>query len=196
MAHYFTNDENLKTDVFEITLRFNGKTLVFLSGAGVFSAKKPDGASVMLLKSIPELSGSLLDLGCGYGLIGIALNAGNTLELTQTDINARAVELTALNCAKNGVKSRVFVSDCFENIAESFDTVVLNPPIHAGKAAVFRMFEGARAHLNANGRFYTVILKKHGAKSAIAKLTALFGACEVSAKKKGRFVLLCRIAET
>lgn len=185
MSHYFINDAGLEHKHIEITFCFNGRTFVFKSDAGVFSSKKPDSASVLLLKSIPELSGALLDLGCGYGLTGIVLNARNNLKLTQTDINARAVFLTKLNAGKNRVASDVFLSDGFENITDSFDAIALNPPVHAGKKTVYGLFEGSFAHLRANGALYTVMLKKHGAYSAVKKLAQLFGNCEIINKKAG-----------
>jgi len=83
-------------------------------------------------------------------------------------------------------------SDCFENISDKFDTITLNPPIHAGKDVVFRMFEEAAAHLNPGGAFYAVMLEKHGAKSARRKLVEVFLACEALYHKKGAYVFCCR----
>ena len=82
------------------------------------------------------------------------------LEVTMADSNGRALRCAQQNCEANQVKAQIIQSDCFQNISQSFDTIALNPPIHAGKAVMYAMYEGAYAHLNAGGRFYVVIPKK------------------------------------
>lgn len=189
MSHYFTPDASLPDRDIAITYGFKGRQYSFTSNAGVFSATRIDDATDLLLQTLPPLTGSLLDMGCGYGCIGIVLAKTYNLTLTQVDVNPRALALTTTNCAKNDVASTVLQSNGFDAVPDSFDTVVINPPIHAGKGVVFAMYEGAHAHLNPNGRLFIVILKKHGAESSIAKLTQLFGHCDILYKKKGTYVL-------
>ena len=162
---------------------------VFTADTGVFSARKMDTGTDILLRNIPALKGSLLDMGCGCGCIGIVLAKAYGLDLTQADINPRAVRLTIENAAKNGVVSRVVQSDLFSKIQEDFDTVVINPPIHAGKNVIFSMYEGSYKHLKPGGKLYIVILKKHGAESSIKHLAKTFGNCQVLYKKKGCYIL-------
>ena len=163
----------------------------FTADAGVFSSTKMDQNTDILLKNIPQLKGSLLDMGCGFGCIGIVLAKEYGLVLTQSDINPKAVRLTEENCKANGVESTVLVSDGYDKIQGKFDTIVINPPIHAGKAVMYKLYEGAFDRLDKDGRLYIVILKKHGAESTMAKLQEFFGNCTVIYKKKGCYVLCC-----
>ena len=164
---------------------FAGIDFVFETNAGLFSKDHIDPASDILIRAVPRLSGSLLDLGCGYGCIGIVLAKAYSLRLTQADINEAALRLAGKNCEAAGVESVIIKSDCFENIPGLFDTITLNPPIHAGKAVVYRMFEESAGHLPNGGRLFVVTLKKHGAESTRKKLLEVFGNCETIYKKKG-----------
>ncbi|MCL2372663.1 MAG: methyltransferase [Defluviitaleaceae bacterium] len=193
MSHYFIEDASIKPDIKKIHYSFGGHAFIFTTNAGVFSKDHVDHATDILLNTIPPLAGDLLDLGCGYGCIGIVLAKANAINLTQADINQAALDLTKLNCKENGVASNIIKSDCFENIHGKFDTIILNPPIHAGKATTFKMYEGAFLHLNAGGKLYIVTLKKHGAESTQAKLLSIFGNCQPLYKKKGYFVFCCTI---
>lgn len=191
MSHYFIEDESLKRNLKKIVYYYTDKKFVFTTHDGLFSKGHVDEATDILLKSIPPLSGSLLDMGCGYGCIGIVLAKMYNLKLTQCDVNKMALDMTRVNCRDNNVESEIIKSDCFENITGLFDTIVINPPIHAGKSVTYRMFEDSINHLNIGGCLYVVNLKKHGAESTMAKLTEVFGGCEVIYKKKGIFVFRC-----
>jgi 16S rRNA (guanine1207-N2)-methyltransferase len=201
MNHYFTNNESLKKDIKYIDYEFKGEKFRFATHPGIFSKDHVDYVTDVLLNTIPPLGagtsaegghteiGTVLDLGCGYGCIGIVLAKMYELKLTQADVNSAAVELTRINCELNGVESDIIVSDCFAGINESFNTIVINPPIHAGKSVTYRMYEDSLAHLNDGGKLYIVTLKKHGAESTVAKLREVFGNCEIIYKKKGIYVL-------
>ena len=189
--HYFINDPDLKNKEINITYFFKGKQYTFISNSGVFSSLSIDVATDLLIKTIPPLDGSLLDMGCGYGCIGIVLAKEYSLELTQVDINQRVIDLTKINCEVNDVKSNVLLSDSFNNVTGCFDTITINPPIHAGKSVIYDMYEGSLQHLNNNGKLYVVIQKKHGAESTVKKLNQVFGHCEILYKKKGYYILCC-----
>ncbi|HNX15426.1 MAG TPA: methyltransferase [Oscillospiraceae bacterium] len=191
MSHYFIEDKNLKHKLATVEYYFKECKFMFTTDAGMFSKDDVDSATEILLNAIPPLSGSLLDLGCGYGVIGIVLAKACGLKLTQADVNGAAVELTVKNAKANGVVTQAVKSDCFENISGTFDTITLNPPIHAGKAVTYRMYEESIAHLNPGGKFYIVTLKKHGAESTEVKLKSVYGNCETIYKKKGVFVFCC-----
>jgi 16S rRNA (guanine1207-N2)-methyltransferase len=191
MSHYFIEDNSLKRSVKKIVYHFMDNEFVFTTDSGLFSKDRVDPASDILLRTVPPLSGALLDMGCGYGCIGIVLAKTYSLQLTQADINQSAVALTESNCAGNAVNSVVVKSNCFDSISGFFDTIVINPPIHAGKAITYKMYEDSVLHLNNGGRLYVVTLKKHGAESTHAKLADTFGNCETIYKKKGYYVLCC-----
>lgn len=193
MAQYFTYDPAVQTDLREFTCFFGMERFAFVSDAGLFSHGQLDAQTAVLLDAIPPLAGSLLDLGCAWGAVGIILARQNKLtDVTLSDINPHAVELARENCKTNGIPAQVVLSDAFENISRSFDTIVLNPPIHAGKAAVERLLAGAAAHLHAGGVFYLVIHKKHGAAGVQKRLQMLFGNCETLLAAGGLFVFACR----
>jgi len=191
MSHYFIEDKNLKHDISTVDYYFKDKKFVFTTDAGLFSKGHIDPATEILLNALPPLSGSLLDLGCGYGVIGIVLAKTYGLKLTQADVNGAAIDLTIQNAKANGVTSEAVTSDCFDSIQGSFDTITLNPPIHAGKAVTYRMYEESIARLKTGGEFYVVTFKKHGAESTEVKLKSVYGNCETIYKKKGVYVFVC-----
>ncbi|MCL1951895.1 MAG: methyltransferase [Oscillospiraceae bacterium] len=190
-SHYFTDDPNLPDDPRTFTYYYKEHALRLTTNSGVFSHGHVDEATDLLLKSIPPLQGTLLDLGCGCGVIGIALAKAYGLQATLADVNPRALACAEFNCRANGVAAELVQSDGFEAIPGLFDSITLNPPIHAGKEVVSRLFEGAAEHLNPGGGFFVVMLDKHGAKGAAAQLGGIFGACQALYKKKGHRVYFC-----
>jgi len=189
MNHYFIENRDLLTNERVLLLEIFNQQFKFLSNNGLFSCDKVDDASVTLLKNIPPLTGTLLDLGCGYGTLGIVLAKTYGIELTMADINSIAAEYAAKNAAANGVTATVIQSDSFSNITTKFDNIVLNPPIHAGKEIMYRMYEESAKHLNPNGTLYIVIQKKHGAETTLSKLKELFTQVTILHKKKGCHII-------
>jgi len=192
MNHYFNSNADLKHKETETEYVYQFTKFRFITDIGVFSKDGVDYATNILLENLPDLSGKVLDLGCGYGCIGIVLakiyNA--SVDVTMSDVNDRALDLAGRNAKKNGAAAKIIKSDGFENIHENFDCITLNPPIHAGKAVIYKIYGEAYHHLNPNGRFYIVIQKKHGAPSHREKLEEIFGKENFSVlyAKKGFFV--------
>lgn len=192
MNHYFTSNEHLKHDqkLREYVHKFT--KFEFITDAGVFSKDGVDKATDILLENLPELSGKVLDLGCGYGCVGIvaAKIYGKNVEVFMSDVNGRALELAKTNAERNGVKAEVINSDGFENIPQNFDFIIANPPVHAGKAVIYKMYLEAFGHLEPGGSFFLVIQKKHGALTHQKKLSEIYGGqnCRVPYSKKGYFV--------
>jgi len=179
MSHYFVEDPSLTHDERKIEYYFNSQRFEFTTDAGLFSHTHVDPASDLLLRTVPPLHGSLLDLGCGYGLIGIVLAKRYSLTLTSADVNPAAARMTARNCQANGVRSEIIVSDGFSAVGGVFDAITLNPPIHAGKEVTYKMYENSRSHLAPGGALYVVTLRKHGAETTREKLTEIYGDCLV-----------------
>ena len=189
MNHYFTENYSVLTHDRTLELNIWDFDLKFLSNKGLFACDKIDKASIIMLENLPSLSGSVLDMGCGYGTLGIALAKKYGVTLTMADINSIALKYAEQNAALNGIKATFVKSDCFKNITGTFDTIVLNPPIHAGKDIMFNMYENAINHLNYGGALYVVIYKKHGAESSMKKIQEVFGNLQILYKKNGLFVL-------
>ena len=197
MNHYFNSNEDLRHDEKIIEYIYKFKKFEFITDTGVFSKDGVDHATNILLENLPELSGKVLDLGCGFGCIGIVLAKIYDLEVFMSDVNERALDLAERNAEKNGVSDKikkVIKSDGFEDIRESFDNIILNPPIHAGKSVVYRIYEEVYGHLNQGGRFFIVIQKKHGALSHKQKLGEIFGAENINIlySKKGFYIFEMR----
>ncbi|WP_421229998.1 16S rRNA (guanine(1207)-N(2))-methyltransferase RsmC [Aeromonas jandaei] len=107
--------------------------LTVLALPGVFSAAELDLGTQMLLATVPAMKGSLLDFGCGAGVIGSVLAKRNPgLKVTMVDINALALESSRRTLAINGLQGEVHASDVYSDITGSFDQIVSNPPFHAG----------------------------------------------------------------
>ena len=192
MAHYFTDNRNLEENRKEHSFRFSGHLYTFVTDNGVFSKTGVDrGTEILLQACLNQIRpGTALDLGCGYGVVSVVLGSLNPdVKMSAVDINPRAVELTELNCARNNVSCRAYVSDGFSEINGSFMQILTNPPIRAGKKVIYTMFEDAFTHLKDAGSLFVVIRRKQGAESALKKLDEVFGNCEVIARDKGYWVL-------
>ena len=187
---YFENNPDLAHDIHELQVRLLGQNFSFRTDAGVFSKKMVDYGSQVLLNALSiEDEARLLDVGCGYGPLGISLAKVYQLEVTMVDINNRAIELAKWNAEKNGVQATIFQSDLYQAVQGQFDAVISNPPIRAGKAVVHQVITGAKEHLKSGGRLTIVIQKKQGAPSAKAIMEETHGNCEIIKKDKGYYIL-------
>lgn len=188
MSHYFADNSQLAENRREISFRFLGVEYKLTSDDGVFSKGDLDRGTEALLKvcSTQDIQGSVADLGCGIGVIGIVLSQMFPgISLTGVDVNSRAVALANLNYKRHNINGENIVSDGLEG---TFDFVVTNPPIRIGKEKMYSLFDDAYESLNPNGSFLFVIRKSHGAKSAQAKCIDLFGNCELLKKDKGFYI--------
>lgn len=191
MSHYFTND-NLESNLKKIIVNVHDKKFVFNTDNGVFSKKGLDFGSRTLIDTLLSLdiSGRCLDVGCGYGAIGIILSSFFSINFDMIDVNKRAVHLAVMNIKENDVSARAFYSNIYENVNEKYDVIITNPPIRAGKEIVYKILFGARDYLNFGGTLYFVINKDQGAKSVIKDLSAV-ASVSVLKKSKGFFVIKC-----
>ena len=190
MAHYYTNDE-VKSEPTSFDFNFDGSKIHFNSDAGVFSKNFIDYGSQVMLRNIEIKDGqSILDVGCGYGAMGISLSKVHHVECTMVDVNLRALDLCRRNAKENNIDNyHIFESNCYENVSGTFDVIFTNPPIRAGKDVVTTILTGSYDHLNNDGSMYVVIQKKQGAPSAKKKLEEVYGNCEIIARDKGYYIL-------
>lgn len=193
--HYFSQEPGSISEPARHETDFGGRAYTFYTDSGVFSKGRLDPGSALLIECVPKLRGSVADLGCGWGPIGIILASRNeSCAFTLLDINSRAVELCRRNIEENRIENaRALQSDGFASLDQNdyFGTVVTNPPIRAGKAAIYSLFEQAHERLLPGGAFYAVIRKQQGAPSAKAFLESLFGNCQAVGRGSGYHVLKC-----
>jgi len=188
--HYYSNKPSSASQPRMIEAVLRGRTYRFETDAGVFSKREIDFGTRLLIEAMDIPAGAdVLDVGCGYGPIGIvaAILAGDGT-VTMIDRNERAVAMARRNCERLGLTNvRVLEGDRFEPLAdgETFDVVLTNPPIRAGKEIVHGIFEGAFERLRPGGALWVVIQKKQGAPSALAKLESIFGEVREVEKEKG-----------
>lgn len=193
MSQYFDNDNNIKSERKLIKFNFNNKEFSIYSDNGVFSKDRFDYGTRVLLNSIDidKLSGNVLDLGCGVGVVGLILGTINkNISIDMVDINERAINLTKNNLVLNSVKANVFVSDIYSNIDNKYDFIITNPPIRAGKNVIRGFLLGSYDYLKDDGTLYFVMRKDHGVKSMIKELSVKFNTSIVN-KDKGFYVVLC-----
>ena len=194
MGQYFTN-ENLPSNVKNTFCVVKGHKFTFLTDNGVFSKDGLDFGSRLVLESIPlvEVGAKVLDMGCGYGTIGIIINKLTNHDIDMVDVNLRAMHLARRNAKENGCSNiNIFESNCYQNITSKYNTIITNPPIRAGKKIVYEILMSAKKYLEQDGNLFLVIRKEQGAKSIISDLEKEYNV-EILEKKKGFFVLKCTI---
>lgn len=193
IGHYFSQD-NDQLESRRRTIRFHvlDRDYELVTDNGVFSKSALDFGTRVLLENLGRVSGpDVLDLGCGYGPIGIVAARNFGWRVVMADVNPRAVELAKDNAAAYHLDSTVVQSDGFSHLTGSFDAILMNPPIRTGKKIVYGLFAAAKDHLKAGGRLMLVIQKKQGADSALVFLRTLFAKVDLVAKDAGYRVFVC-----
>lgn len=187
---YYAENPDAAHDIHELRVDLLGEKMTFLTDAGVFSKKMVDFGSQLLLKCLEVNQGeTVLDVGCGYGPLGLSLVQAYGVQATMVDINNRALDLAKRNAEKNNVKATIFQSNIYEQVKGNFDHVISNPPIRAGKQVVHEIIEKSKDFLEIGGDLTIVIQKKQGAPSAKSKMEDVFGNCEILKKDKGYYIL-------
>ncbi len=194
MGHYFDENPEANSLIREISFSLFDKSYTYYTDNGVFSKSKIDEGSYIFLKVLLplNLTGRILDLGCGYGPIGLTI-AQNSKEarVDLADINSRALALASRSSERLNLNKRVTIlhSDIYEKIEGPYDSIVVNPPIRAGKVVTYSMYSGAYQRLIDGGSLYIVIRKKQGAESAFKYLETVFENVSVLHKEKGYWII-------
>ena len=187
---YYAENPDAVHDIHELRVELLGQKMTFLTDAGVFSKKMIDFGSQLLLKCLEVEKGKrVLDVGCGYGPLGLSLAKAYGVQATMVDINNRALDLARKNAERNQVSATIFQSNIYEQVEGKFDHVISNPPIRAGKQVVHEIIEKSMDFLEYGGDLTIVIQKKQGAPSAKSKMEEVFGNCEIIKKDKGYYIL-------
>ncbi|MEX1378273.1 MAG: methyltransferase [Eubacteriales bacterium] len=189
--HYYTQSPTSDFKTYNLVYNAGRHSIRLKTADGVFSKHAVDFGSNLLINTIAKEAApkSVLDIGCGYGVVGISLSKIFGCHALMCDINQRAVELAKENAQQADVE--VLQSDGFENVEGTFDMIVTNPPIRAGKDVYYKWFDESINYLNEGGRFYCVIQKKQGAPSAMKHLEEIYGECHAIAKDKGYYIIKC-----
>ena len=194
MSYYFDENPNSESNIKEIKLSLYGQNYAYFTDNGVFSKSKIDEGTYIFLKVLLplHLTGRILDLGCGYGPIGltIALNEKQA-RVNLADINSRALALASRSGERLNLNDRVTFlhSDIFEKIEGPYDSIVVNPPIRAGKVVTYRMYLESKQYLIDGGSLYVVIRRKQGAESAFKYIETIFENVSVLHKEKGYWII-------
>lgn len=194
MNQYFTNNDNIRSERRVIKYNYDSVSFSFISDNGVFSKDRIDYGSRLLVDTYLKNKKSInnfLDVGCGYGFISILLSKILDVKGVGIDVNRRALKLAEENAKLNKVNVEFKESNCYENIDGSYDLIISNPPIRAGKSVVLSILRGASDYLNSDGELWFVIRKDQGAKSVINEISSLYK-IDIVEKSKGFFIIVAK----
>ena len=193
MSYYFDKETNIESKEVTTRAEIGGKLYTFKTDNNVFSKKGLDFGTRTLLENIDikNISGDILDFGCGYGPVGIYIASNTASNIDMIDINERALKLAKDNAIINRVNVNIFESDIYSNISKKYDYIITNPPIRVGKKILYEILIGAKEHLNKNGHLIFVINKDQGAKSTMKDMENYYNV-RLICKNKGFFVIDCK----
>jgi len=193
VEHYFASSPKSEVKFGLIRTKLCGRHFEFMTASSVFSKRKIDTGTKLLIESmILPKKGFVLDIGCGYGAVGISAAAFNpNVQVCMTDVNMRAVSLVRKNIELNKIRNaQVRYGHLFEPVeGQQFDCVLSNPPVSAGMDIVKAIITGAPKVMSTSAIFQMVIRSKIGAKTLPALFEETFGNCNVLARESGFRVL-------
>ncbi|MCL2135166.1 MAG: methyltransferase [Candidatus Bathyarchaeota archaeon] len=192
--HYFSSSPQSEVNYGLIRTKFFGKTFEFITASSVFSKRRIDIGTQLLIKSmiLPE-SGTVLDIGCGYGVVGVVVAAFNPkLQVYLSDINERAVNIAKKNVGRNRVFNAKVLCGClYEPVKDlKVDCILSNPPVSAGMETVKAIIKDAPKIMRSGATFEMVIRSKIGVKIFPALFVETFGNCAIIGRESGFRVLI------
>lgn len=195
MAHYFTNNINLKSEIKKVDTLIHNISYYFYTDNGVFSKGELDYGTELLLKTFkytyPQEK-EVLDIGCGCGPIGIYLSKlGFAVDMC--DVNERAMDLAKKAIDEQKINASVFLSDAYLSVNKKYDYILSNPPIRVGKQKLYEIVMDARRFLKDNGELWIVVRKDKGADSMVRDMKAYYKKVEVIEKKKGFYIIRAKV---
>ncbi len=192
MDHYFTNN-NLKNKIKKIDVNINNTKFYYYTDNGVFSKKKIDFGTELLLTSFSFINkeSKVLDIGTGTGVIGLYFAKQGFKIVDMVDINTRAIELAKKAAQDQNLTVNVYESDCYEKVENKYDYIITNPPIRAGNKVIYKILIEANDNLNKSGELWFVIRKKQGAETAIKRIKDIYNISIIN-KKTGFYVIKCK----
>lgn len=187
VQHYYSEEQESELRLRKIKALLKGQVFNFYVGAGVFSGKKIDkGTTILIENAIIKNNSKVLDFGCGYGAVGIAIaKTFSGTKVLMTDINRRAVKLARMNVKFNMISADVVQGNLYEKIKGKFNTILVNPPQTAGKKICFEIIEKSKDFLEKNGLLQLVARHNKGGKVLEEKMKEIFGNVKEIVKKAG-----------
>lgn len=185
MEHYYTRNPTSPLKFYIIKKKLRGYDFKFHTSTGVFCPKKIDVATKLLAENmIIEKSQDFLDLGSGYGVIGIVASRLGA-NVSMSEVNLRALMLIRKNLKENNIKAEVIDSNAFESINKEFDNICLNPPISAGMKLCQELIQESFNHLKTGGMLQLVARHNKGGSRLEKIMKEIFNNSKVIAKKGG-----------
>lgn len=193
MSYYFDKETDTVSKEVTTHAEIGNRLYTFKTDNNVFSKKGLDFGTRTLLESIDidNISGDVLDFGCGYGPIGIYIASNTTASVDMIDVNERALNLARSNVSINRVNVNIFESNIYSNVTKKYDYIITNPPIRVGKKTLYEILIKAKEHLKDNGHLIFVINKDQGAKSTMKDMSEYYDV-KILEKNKGFFVIDCQ----
>ncbi len=184
--HYYTEEPRTKHQERTIIATLRGQKCTFKTDSGTFSPRSIDKATMLLINYAPiNDEEKVLDLGCGYGAVGISIAKTTSAHVTMSDVNRRAIKLSENNAKINHVTVSIIHSNGFENIPQNFDTILLNPPHSAGRELCIKLITESKKHLTTKGKLFIVAFHNKGGKYYEELLKKIFPKAETLCKKGG-----------
>lgn len=186
--HYYTEEPSTILKVKEVQVKLkNGHLYIFKSPSGVYSFGALDKATEILINHHAPVFGKVLDIGCGYGVIGIIVKKEEPkVDLFMSDINKRAVEFAKINAKDNNIEADIRQGNLYEPWGDmKFDHIISNPPIVAGKEIWMKLIEGAFEHLSLGGTLQLVAYHNKGGERIKKYMNEIFGNAEDIWKEGG-----------
>jgi len=191
MEHYFSEYPKSQFIKERFEIEVLGEKFMINSGSGIFSLKELDFGTKLLIENakIPNKDSTILDLGCGYGIVGMAMKRRYPdTDVTMIDVNDRAVKLAKQNCDENNVRCTIIKSDIFSHPdinKKKFDVILTNPPFSAGKKTCIDIIKQSHDHLNKDGLLQLVAPHNKGGESLKKIMLSVFNNVGELEKKRG-----------
>ena len=186
--HYYSEYPTSAIKEREFTQKIKSTELTLTSVSGVFAFEdRVDRASQLLIEAFEPSGATVLDLGCGYGAVGLFIKAMfGKQSVALSDINERAVDYTLKNALKNHLEVNAVKSDLYSAfVGVSFDDIITNPPLAAGKKLLAQLIDEAFDHLNPHGALWLVAYHNKGGETLREIMRGKFGNAEDVVKSGG-----------
>ncbi len=191
--HYYSKSPKSKLKVKHTTIQLkNGHSYKFKSPSGVFAYGKANRATECFLNNVKMTGKDLLDLGCGYGTVGIVTRKENPfIRLFMSDINERAVRFAKENALNYNLDAEIKWGNLFEPWKDyMFDMIFFNPPLAAGKEVWMDAVKHSYNHIRENGTIQIVAYHNKGGKRIMLYMKEVFSNVKTLVKSGGIRVYL------